>query len=354
MDQSARLRMFGSDTIKLDRMDVLNFTRWKEKMKFFEFAMEDTVKKNNKGNDKKRKGTWNSSKDNKKDKKPLSEKLHMASVTTTTDDWWYDSGATTHVCNNKDLFKTYKETGDGHEVMMGDNQTSKVIGSGNAFEPFKIYKAEVKNQRGKTVQILRGDRGDEYFSTEFYSYCESQSLIHQRITLYTPQQNGVAESKNRVLQDMINAMKGRKPNISYFRVRGCLAYYKLPLSNTSKLGSRGLKFVGYAKGDNENNVINKIPVLLNVEDAPKTYKVAITSRNSTFWKETDNDVVRGDDGLHKANLDDIRRTSGAWIGEGCWMYATIYLNAHTTEYVAGSSSQTFVRVLERTNREDVS
>ncbi|GJW75361.1 retrovirus-related pol polyprotein from transposon TNT 1-94 [Tanacetum coccineum] len=493
--------------------------------------------KNNKLNDKKRKGTWNSSKDNKKDKKPLSEvvcykcgekghikrycknpkkknqnsnkkdesanaveqvdtteitamvsemnigmiqELHMASVTT-TDDWWYDSGATTHVCNNRDLFKTYKETEDGHEVMMGDNHTSKVIGSGNveiqftsgkkltlmnvlhvpnirknlvsgfklcksgvkaviesdkvilskanvfvgkayacdgmfklninkitssaylpdcnfissfniecstfnlwhnrlghinyrtmkdmlkqgiisyngehkdkceicvqakmkrkpfpkvdrqseilelvhsdicelngqltrggnryfitfiddcsrytyvyllkskdqAFETFKIYKAEVENQRGKKIQILRSDRGGEYFSTEFSSYCESQGLIHQRTTPYTPQQNGVAERKNRVLQDMINAMlvsanlpknlwgealltachvsnriiakklkvspyeiwKGRKPNISYFRVWGCLAYYKVPLPNTSKLGPRGLKsvFVGYAK-----------------------------------------------------------------------------------------------------------
>ncbi|GKC56447.1 hypothetical protein Tco_1084045 [Tanacetum coccineum] len=160
--------------------------------RFFEFSMEDNVSildqvheflilnlngastskvnyvdsgKNNEGNDKKRKCTWNSSKDNKKDKKPLSEvnsnkkdespnaveqvdtteittmvfeinigtiqELHMASVTTTTDDWWYDSGATTHVYNNKDLFKTYKETEDGHEVMMGDNYTLKVIGSGN-------------------------------------------------------------------------------------------------------------------------------------------------------------------------------------------------------------------------------
>ncbi|GKF91224.1 hypothetical protein Tco_0274925 [Tanacetum coccineum] len=34
MDQSAGLRMFGSDTIKLDRMDGMNFTRWNEKMKF--------------------------------------------------------------------------------------------------------------------------------------------------------------------------------------------------------------------------------------------------------------------------------------------------------------------------------
>nr|GEW34956.1 retrovirus-related Pol polyprotein from transposon TNT 1-94 [Tanacetum cinerariifolium] len=52
------------------------------------------------------------------------QELHMASVTT-TDYWWYDSGATTHVCNNRDLFKTYKKTEDGHEVMMGDNHTSK-------------------------------------------------------------------------------------------------------------------------------------------------------------------------------------------------------------------------------------
>ncbi|GJX46068.1 hypothetical protein Tco_0271258 [Tanacetum coccineum] len=34
MDQSADLRMFESDTIKLDRMDGMNFTRWKKKMKF--------------------------------------------------------------------------------------------------------------------------------------------------------------------------------------------------------------------------------------------------------------------------------------------------------------------------------
>ncbi|GJU64788.1 retrovirus-related pol polyprotein from transposon TNT 1-94 [Tanacetum coccineum] len=75
-----------------------------------------------------------------------------------------------------------------------------------AFKTFKIYKAEVENQRGKQIQILRSDRGGEYFSTKFSSYCESQGLIHQRTAPYTPQQNGVAEMKNRVLQDMINAM----------------------------------------------------------------------------------------------------------------------------------------------------
>nr|GEZ73559.1 hypothetical protein [Tanacetum cinerariifolium] len=87
--------------------------------------------KNNKGNNKKRKGTWNSSKDNKKDNKPLSE--------------WYDSCATTHVCNNRDLFKTYKEIEDGHAVMMGDNYTSKVIGLGNV---------EIQFTSGKKITLM--------------------------------------------------------------------------------------------------------------------------------------------------------------------------------------------------------
>ncbi|GJS64888.1 zinc finger, CCHC-type containing protein [Tanacetum coccineum] len=85
--------------------------------------------KNNTENDKKRKGTWNSSKDNKKDKKPLSE--------------WYDSGS--NVCNNKDLFKTYKETEDGDEVMMGDNHTSNVIGSRNV---------EIQFTSGKKLTLM--------------------------------------------------------------------------------------------------------------------------------------------------------------------------------------------------------
>ncbi|GKE20098.1 zinc finger, CCHC-type containing protein, partial [Tanacetum coccineum] len=73
------------------------------------------------------------------------QELHMASVTTTIDDWWHDSGATTHVYNNKDLFKTYKETKDGHEVMIGDNYTSKVIGSGNV---------EIQFTSGKKLTLM--------------------------------------------------------------------------------------------------------------------------------------------------------------------------------------------------------
>ena len=37
-------------------------------------------------------------------------------------------------------------------------------------------------------------------------YCEENGLIHQRSASYTPQQNGLAERKNRTLVDILNAM----------------------------------------------------------------------------------------------------------------------------------------------------
>uniref|UniRef100_A0A2N9EDW1 Retrovirus-related Pol polyprotein from transposon TNT 1-94-like beta-barrel domain-containing protein n=1 Tax=Fagus sylvatica TaxID=28930 RepID=A0A2N9EDW1_FAGSY len=45
-------------------------------------------------------------------------------------EWWYDSGATIHVCNNKMLFKEYVEAGNGLEVLMGNHNTAKVLGTG--------------------------------------------------------------------------------------------------------------------------------------------------------------------------------------------------------------------------------
>ncbi|GKC81609.1 zinc finger, CCHC-type containing protein [Tanacetum coccineum] len=219
-----------------------------------------------------------------------------------------------------------------------------------AFETFKIYKAEVENQIGKKIQILRSDRGGEYFSTKFSFYCESQGLIHQRTTPYTPQQNGVAERKNRVLQDMINAMlvsanlpknlwahmsyldsnvivesrdvnffdnKFRHDSTSIFEIvtqipqdisspdlnssnnRNMAAASSAPKRSKSARKERNLDpdfidsqaIIFLVKGDNDNNVVNKVPVLLNVEDVPKIYKEGIISRNYAFWKEAIDDEM---------------------------------------------------------------
>uniref|UniRef100_A0A2N9EYR8 Reverse transcriptase domain-containing protein n=1 Tax=Fagus sylvatica TaxID=28930 RepID=A0A2N9EYR8_FAGSY len=56
--------------------------------------------------------------------------VHMASAAEDSSEWWYDSGAIIHVCNNKTLFKEYVEAGNGLEVLMGNHNTSKVLGTG--------------------------------------------------------------------------------------------------------------------------------------------------------------------------------------------------------------------------------
>ena len=65
----------------------------------------------------------------------------------------------------------------------------------DAFQKFKQYKSVVENKKDRRIKILHSNRGREYFPNEFESYYEEQGLIHQKSAPYTPQQNGLAESK---------------------------------------------------------------------------------------------------------------------------------------------------------------
>ena len=53
--------------------------------------------------------------------------VNMAAATNSSD-WWFDSGATLHVCNEKAQFKTYVIATDGEEVLMGNDNSTKVHG----------------------------------------------------------------------------------------------------------------------------------------------------------------------------------------------------------------------------------
>jgi hypothetical protein len=133
---------------------------------------------------------------------------------------------------------------------------------------------------------LRSDRGGEYLSSDFKRFCEEHGIIHQVTAPYAPQQNGVAERKNRTLMEMVSAMlvgsnlpsnlwgealftachinnrilsknktktpyelwKNRIPNLHYFKVWGCIAYVLDPSKKRNKIGSKAIKavFIGYA------------------------------------------------------------------------------------------------------------
>ena len=75
-----------------------------------------------------------------------------------------------------------------------------------ALHYFKIYKAEVENQLERKIKRVRSDRGGEYFSNNFTSFCKEHGIIHERTPPYSPQSNGVAERKNHTLTDLVNTI----------------------------------------------------------------------------------------------------------------------------------------------------
>ena len=124
-----------------------------------------------------------------------------------------------------------------------------------------------------SIKCLRTDRGGEFNSTEFNDFCKQYGVKRQLTTAYTPQQNGVAERKNRIVMNLVRAMLTEKkvpnnfwheavkwtihilnrsptlvkdmtpkeawskvkPSVDYFRVFGCLGHVHIPDAKRSKL-----------------------------------------------------------------------------------------------------------------------
>ena len=78
------------------------------------------------------------------------------------------------------------------------------------FDLFKVFKASVENQSGRKLKILRSENGGEYVKFQFIQYCEDPRIQVQYSIPYTPQQNGVAERKNRSLKEMATCMMDAK------------------------------------------------------------------------------------------------------------------------------------------------
>ncbi|RYA53994.1 hypothetical protein DD596_25980, partial [Enterobacter cloacae complex sp. 4DZ3-28B] len=74
------------------------------------------------------------------------------------------------------------------------------------FMCFKQFPAMAENVSKCTMGTLRSDRGGEYMSHEFNAFLASRGIKHQCTVPYTPQQNGVAERKNRSLTEMARCM----------------------------------------------------------------------------------------------------------------------------------------------------
>jgi hypothetical protein len=75
-----------------------------------------------------------------------------------------------------------------------------------SFENFKIYKEMVENEMDSKIKFLIYDNGGDLTSKEFMDYYNSHGIKRQFFVARTPQQNGVVERKNMIIQEMARTM----------------------------------------------------------------------------------------------------------------------------------------------------
>jgi transposase InsO family protein len=65
------------------------------------------------------------------------------------------------------------------------------------FDVFRAFHTMIRTQFSTNVKVLRSDNGGEYVNKQFQAYFQDNGLVHETSCPHTPQQNGVAERKNR-------------------------------------------------------------------------------------------------------------------------------------------------------------
>ena len=165
------------------------------------------------------------------------------------------------------------------------------------------YITKMENQLGKLPKVFRSDRGTEYLNAKLQNFFKIKGIVPQCTVGYAPEQNGVAERKNRTLVEAARSMIaeagfpkrfwaeaintanhvinriavgkkgtmkspyekifGKKPNLMKLQPFGAPVYVMIPDEKRRKLDNKAkkMRFVGYdsmAKGyrlADENNKI---------------------------------------------------------------------------------------------------
>ena len=74
------------------------------------------------------------------------------------------------------------------------------------FSCFKSFHAMVRTQFDSNIKILRSDNGTEYIDKSFRAFLDDNGILFQTTCVGTPQQNGVAERKNRHLAEVARSL----------------------------------------------------------------------------------------------------------------------------------------------------
>jgi transposase InsO family protein len=77
---------------------------------------------------------------------------------------------------------------------------------GETQEVLKKLLKRVQNEFDAKVKRIRNDNGIEFKNTQIEDYLDEEGIMHEFLAPYTPQQNGVAERKNRTLIEKARIM----------------------------------------------------------------------------------------------------------------------------------------------------
>jgi len=169
---------------------------------------------------------------------------------------------------------------------------------GDTQKKFKKFARRAQNEFKLKIKNIRSDNGTEFKNTHVEEFLDEEGVKHEFSSPYTPQQNGVAERKNRTLIEMARTMldeyktsdrfwaeaintachatnrlylhrllkktpyellTDNKPNISYFRVFGSKCFILNKKSRLSKFAPKCDEgfLLGYASNSHTYRVFNK-------------------------------------------------------------------------------------------------
>lgn len=251
------------------------------------------------------------------------------------------------------------------------------------FDHFKSFKVQVEMEVGQKLKTLRTDRGGEFCSSLFHAFCKNHGIKRELTAPYTPEQNGVAERKNRTVVEMARSLMkeknledcfwgeavatavyllrlsptkaishrtpyevwfNRKPSVEHLRVFGCPAYALVPKQRRKKLDSKSKRcvFVGYCQN-------SKAYKLLDLETHDTIISRDVIFNEMEKWEKQDGgDKTRLPKEIQKIKVDVLRKeeTSGAdvWVDGTSSMAGNLENAGHegdnTEEDIEGSTSNT--------------
>jgi len=210
---------------------------------------------------------------------------------------------------------------------------------------FKEYIKFAERYTGRKIKAIQSDNGKEYCNSTMDALFKEHGIRHRLTVPHTPQQNGIAERKNRTLVETARCMiiqsglppsfwaeaissanyirnrcitkglesgtpfekwTGRRPNVAHLRTFGCRTFILNKSPSKGKFDARGLEgiFVGYSETSKAYRIW-----------CPKDQKIHV-SRDVKFFHEYDTKRPTEDIVTHETTNGHLRIMDNLEVNNG--------------------------------------